>query len=386
MSKLLLKGLVADNPIGFMAACGTLSVVVRTEPAATLHWTDTEIGWRPVLELPQNLDATGLVTWLHEALYRDARNIEARRIALHKAEEKAKTVKNDAKKDYKKAKDALPKALPKDEREKRLAPYEAAVTDTSRIYAEKLAALRTVAADVAVEPGQTIKHIGVTPFRAYTLRGYNEASCQDRYLADYMTAYGSEVFGQPGALEVEPTTALDKARGIGKVYLLGSIDKIMCSITPARLHAALFEEWDYMDKGLQSRWDPQDITLEAHEDNERRSTVVKSGKRITVLAGNTMHGVSLLAFCSLPLFPTAVRGRRLATTATAQTRNTIYMTWPVWCYPVSLDVLRSLLTLDELHNLVVAHDKLVPRGITAVYRSEHLHLGKYDYLGYGYAV
>lgn len=58
-----LKALRASDPLGFLAALGTLRVVARTCPAATLRWTQ-EGEWRPVLAVPEDVDVV-------DALWRD---------------------------------------------------------------------------------------------------------------------------------------------------------------------------------------------------------------------------------------------------------------------------------------------------------------------------
>ena len=54
-----------------------------------------------------------------------------------------------------------------------------------------------------------------------------------------------------------------------------------------------------------------------------------------------------------------------------------FWTWPLWNIPLSLEVVRSALSLSELVTLEQDRANLLRRGIVAVYRSQRLTVGKF---------
>jgi len=63
-----LVGLDGANPLGFLAALGTLHTAADIWDDPALHWTVQEGGWVPVLSLPKAIDAKALAEVLHNAL------------------------------------------------------------------------------------------------------------------------------------------------------------------------------------------------------------------------------------------------------------------------------------------------------------------------------
>jgi len=74
MTDFLLQGLDGGNPLGFLAAIGTLRTasVAGTEGKPTLHWEQSEGGWRPLIRLPE---AAEEAEWL-ESLNRVLQSME----------------------------------------------------------------------------------------------------------------------------------------------------------------------------------------------------------------------------------------------------------------------------------------------------------------------
>jgi hypothetical protein len=127
---------------------------------------------------------------------------------------------------------------------------------------------------------------------------------------------------------------------------------------------ALFGPWRYEDPQHSLGWDPSTERLHALR---ARSPTKESSEGVTAAVW--------LAFEALPLFPCFLSGGGLVTTG-FQTRGvtwrerTTSLTWPLWCDPVSLDTLRSLLSLPELAEEKPPSRPLRARGIEAAFRSE----------------
>jgi hypothetical protein len=81
-----------------------------------------------------------------------------------------------------------------------------------------------------------------------------------------------------------------------------------------------------------------------------------------------------LAFEALPLFPCFLSEGRLATTGFhtrgARRERVTHFTWPLWKEPLTLDTVRSLLSLPELAEEEPPLPELQARGIEAVFRAE----------------
>jgi hypothetical protein len=129
-------------------------------------------------------------------------------------------------------------------------------------------------------------------------------------------------------------------------------------------HEALFGPWRYEDPQHSLGWDPSTERLHALR-----------AKSPTKEASEGVTAAVWLAFEALPLFPCFLCEGDLVTTGfhtRGETRwdRTTYLTWPVWSSFVSLDTLRSMLSLPELTEKEPPVRELRARGIEEVFRSE----------------
>lgn len=187
----------------------------------------------------------------------------------------------------------------------------------------------------------------------------------ERRLADFLAAFGSEIV-LDGDNFVD--TALRMVRSGDSAgqgfpqYALMIREQTDC----ASIHRSLFENWDYQDerridgtgKVFSLRWDPIEDSIYA-----LRWTA--PNKEIK----NTMVGANSLALESLQLLPTIPNGSPITTTMFSTHRKTLFFTWPIWSAPLSTDVIRSLLSLSELHVEHPNRDVLASRGIREAFRS-----------------
>jgi hypothetical protein len=212
-------------------------------------------------------------------------------------------------------------------------------------------------------------------------RAQHGASSLDRRLADFLAAFGSEVFFDPKDKErtFEATSFCMVRSGDSKGQGLPFYAVAIRNSTDLHaLRRALFEQWKYQDvvtqdreeKGYSMRWDPledQRYALRWHDPSGDKSKH----------ALKTMVGANALALEALTLFPTAPRPGGLATTGFLQLGRQEFFTWPIWKSPVSPEMIRSLLSLAELHEPIPPRRVLAARGIAEVYRCERVAPNKY---------
>ena len=187
---------------------------------------------------------------------------------------------------------------------------------------------------------------------------YESVSCSSRHFADFLVAFGSESLGDnldEGSLI--QNTEFCTLSAAGGQHFLGTMQELAKVTEPEQLHASLFAPWKRKDEKLSLRWDPQDV--------RRYALCRKNPSRDPQL---TERGANRLAFEALPLFPTAPRERRLKTTGFTGTS----ITWPIWEAPISMESVRSLLSLTELQENLPNRDSLKARGVVEVYRSRRI--------------
>jgi hypothetical protein len=82
-----------------------------------------------------------------------------------------------------------------------------------------------------------------------------------------------------------------------------------------------------------------------------------------------------LAYRGLQLLPCVPAGGGLATTGFAKHGGALDWSWPIWSEWLSLDPVRSLLSLAELQQDRPARDRLYARGVVEIYRSSRIQVG-----------
>jgi hypothetical protein len=155
--------------------------------------------------------------------------------------------------------------------------------------------------------------------------------------------------------------------GAGHQHFLKFFRELVSKTDVDHLHRALFLPWDYADegRGMNLRWDPLDDRRYALRWEDPSSDPVK-----------TMRGANRLAIEGLPLLPTMPTLDGLATTAFEGkgARKTRFI-WPIWTSPISIDVLRSLLTsVLSLKDGGVLATNL---GVVVLYTSARITTGKF---------
>jgi hypothetical protein len=211
-------------------------------------------------------------------------------------------------------------------------------------------------------------------FREFVQLAATVATTADRVAADFAAAFGCECIMTENA--DKPTiqdTALRTMAGAGHQHFLGFMRNVIRATQPEHLRKALFEPWRYDDPvtNLTLRWDPvDDVRYALRWRNPSGDPTRKS-------AGSVL-GANRLAIEGLPWFPTAPQANgRLATRGFRGHRSTnTFWTWPIWERPATADTVRSLLALRELQEDRPPRGSLKSRGISEVFRSQRLTIGK----------
>ncbi len=209
--------------------------------------------------------------------------------------------------------------------------------------------------------------INCEEFRQVAQSAYNEADITDRHYADFIAAFGCDSLPVSAKDSHIQDTALRTMSGAGHQHFIGSMRELVETTQPDHLRSSLFEVWQYTDLKPSLRWDPTD--------NRRHALRRKAPSGDPVL---TMRGANRLAVEALPLFPTAPRERRLHTTGFSLWRGKdVLFSWPIWQGALSIEVVRSLLSLAELQEHLPDRKRLLALGIVEVYRSQRITVDKH---------
>ena len=190
-------------------------------------------------------------------------------------------------------------------------------------------------------------------FRCVAQDAHDKATFTDRNYADFIAAFGCDSLSISEKDPKIQDTALRTMSGAGHQHFLGSMRELARSTEPDHLHRSLFAPWQYSDPKPSLRWDPVDDRRYALRWKEPANDPVQ-----------TMRGANRLAIEALPLLPTAPGERKLHTTGFSQRRGEgVLFSWPIWEGPLSIDVVRSVLSLAELQKLHPDRNSLLATGV-----------------------
>ncbi len=175
----------------------------------------------------------------------------------------------------------------------------------------------------------------VSAFRAFCLAARRKADCP---LHEFAAAWAGET-----APKVDKGNKVSFARKTrfdftaGKQAFIKMLRDLREAITPEDIRRTLFEGWRYSARATSMRWDPQD---------EKRQYAVQAvdptnGTRNPPLAD---AGANFLAVEAIPLFP-LVPDRKANQPGFVYAEKDNSFRWSLWYAPLSLDSIRSLLTL-----------------------------------------
>jgi hypothetical protein len=182
---------------------------------------------------------------------------------------------------------------------------------------------------------------------------------EQRQTADFLAAFGSELVAMRRRPETRPT-ALDMTSG--QQRFLRAVRALVHGMAaePAQAEQAVAEAlwgpWRYRDPVHALGWDPHRERLHAY-----------AAQKPTQSKARSVKAAVWLGFEALPLFPTAAVAHRLQTGGFNAQHDDF--SWPIWEVPLTLAVVRSVLSLAELVAAKPSAPSLQARGIIQVYRS-----------------
>ncbi len=355
-----LPALNGANPLGFLAALGTLVTARRAgEAEARLRWRRA-VTWVPVLEHISACNPGALSAMVAEALR--GRTVsdeeEKHRVETQRAFDAAKKTVEDKKreirtrglrgKDRTEAIEAEVRPLEPDRDQKRRQWLDALKKAVSR-------------PELAVGKHVDCNDVEYRDHAATFLEGSGQA---DREALDLLAAFGSDAcLEKSGRIVATPFCFI---KGSGQQYFLDTVRQLMELATLERVRQTLFESWEYRDEKLSMRWDP----IEA-----RRYALMDRDPTASGNESCTMWMANLLAYRALVLFPSAPRRGRLVTTAWDQAGENPTFTWPMWEQPAHPDTIRSILQLSELGTARPDRSILRARGVVAAFRASRIRVG-----------
>ena len=361
-----LSGLDGSNPLGFLAALGTLAEL-SADPSMTyrMSWGTMSGIWRPRLHTNSPLDASAVATRLAELLRlgtsegKEAEQLQEMLEATDKLQMQAKKALKEALDDIKKRK------LRGEERQQAIDnEVQPLITDYELKRADwlKLLELASPSPELALgkDPGATPDH-----FRLTAERISGQLSVLDRRCGDLLAAFGCEAVFDAKSNRVR-TTPFCFVTGSGWQYFLQNVRELLTRVDSTRLVQALFNSTPHADEKLSMRWDPIE---------DRRYAMMWSDPTSTGNEAKTNWALNLLAYRGLQLLPSVPLARGGATTGFLTRDNGPEWTWPIWSVPIGIDPLRSLLALSELQREQPNRNLLAARQVAEVYRSARLQVG-----------
>jgi CRISPR-associated endonuclease/helicase Cas3 len=363
---LQLTGVDGANPLGFLTALGTISVLDRLGyPDVRLRWR-RHVTWQPELIEGPTSDPAELAALIADGLRGQAVSDEAeeRRKEAQEKYDRARKVQKDKEKEIK------DRRLRGKERQKAMdEEVRPLQEEAGKLEAEWRAVLRKAVPRPELALG---RHIDCTAdeYRNQARSLLADAGTSRRESLNLLAAFASDACRSEkpdkrnkGVVAATPFCFI---AGSGHQYFLDFVRQLLERVNPSRVHSTLFEPWRYDDPGLSMRWDPIETRRYALMD---RDPTASDNKPHTVWMAN------LLAYRALVLFPSAPQARSLSTVGWTEINGAQYLTWPLWAHPATQDTIRSLLLLCELYADRPDRLSLRERGISEVFRSRRIKVG-----------
>jgi len=206
--------------------------------------------------------------------------------------------------------------------------------------------------------------LSCSDFGGHMREAATAATLAQRETADFLSAFGSDIYGAGSKKELMSDTEFGTMSGAGHQHFLGFMTELAIATDSGHLLRALFQAWDYADGRPSLRWDSADYRPHALR------AVDPSGDPI-----KTMRGANRLAVEALPLFPTVPQARRIRTVAFKDDQAGTEITWPIWDDRLELGAVTLLLAASEVQNSV-GREALRP-GIAQIFRARRFTEGKY---------
>ncbi len=333
-----LTGLDGTNPLGFLAAVGTLASLVRSgESEARLGWGRRHT-WIPFLETVLAADEEALVETIAGGLRGEAVSQEAERRRRSIREQR---------RDRREAAEAELRDV---------APLEAALRELGR---EHFRIRRNAVPRGELALGDRVKDATVEEYRELAQALLERSDCHDRDAVDHLAALGTDAcVGDDNRLEATP---FEFTPGSGHQYFLRDVRQLVRKVTGDRIRAVLWSSWTYRDEGLSLRWDPLEDRRYALLDGDPSDSRARS-----------VWMANLLAYRALAVYPVVASRRGLAVPGWARSGNLWTFTWPLWEDALGLEAVRTVIGLSALTAESLDVATLRARGVAAVYRATRI--------------
>jgi CRISPR-associated endonuclease/helicase Cas3 len=355
---LVLTGLDGGNPLGFLAALGTLLVLRQNAyPQARLSWRRTAI-WQPVLTGVPPTERSALCGAIAAALcgHPVSGDAEGKRLAAQKDFDVAKKALRDRRDEIKKR--GLRGKDRKAAVEAELAPLEQEAHQKRGVW---LDALKDAISSPELALGKQIDCTS-DEYREYATTFLEDSGVAGRAPLDLLAAFASDAsLEKSGRVAATPFCFIT---GSGHQCFLDTVRQLMKEVTAERVRSVLFDPWTYSDEKLSLRWDPIEDRRYALMD---RNPTASDNKSRTVWMGN------LLAYRALALFTSAPGRRGLETTGWSGSGE--FFTWPIWEHPTGPDTIRSQMLLPDLGAEIPDRSVLRALGLMTIFRCRRIKVG-----------
>ena len=155
-------------------------------------------------------------------------------------------------------------------------------------------------------------------------------------------------------------------------YLLGNIRSVLARASAVHFARTLFAPWDYSDAldNQSLHWEPTEDRRHAYQWH------MPSGDPTRKRRGG-MLGANRLAVEAWPLFPLLPNGLKPTTRGFRGTGMfDTFWTWPLWSTPLIPDGVASILSHPELQKDEMRSDVVRGFGVSGVFRSQRILVGK----------
>jgi len=203
--------------------------------------------------------------------------------------------------------------------------------------------------------------------RAEALSAASVATVHNRDRVDLIAALGVDCFTDDNGNFKDTALRMVRAGDAAGQGLLAYGKRILEVTTSDEIQSATTEAWRYDDKQCALRWDPA----------EDRGYAFQWGNPSDDGA-QSVRGANCLALAALSLLPTVPFKGRVETTAFGlKAMKKSSFTWPIWGGKLTLNSVRSALSLKCLQEAEPLRTELASRGIVASYRCDRVMTSTY---------
>ena len=360
-----LPALDGANPLGFLAALGTLTVLAETDPTLKLGW-HARARWVPFLVSSKPLEEKEILQRLVIRLRGqevDEEKEASRKIAQERYDEAKKALKDSIDR-FKKL--GLRGKERDEAREREIGPHDKALRSTRTAL---LGALKEAVPSPELALGQR-PDCTIEEFRETARTMLGESRSSTRTAVDLLASFGAEV-SNDAEQRIAPTLFCF-ITGSGHQWFLDTARELMSRTTESKLREALFHPWGYADEKLTMRWDPLDDRRYALMDKDPTASDNKS---------TTVWMANLLAYVALANFPCAATSHGPETSGWLRTKDAIVFTWPVWSSSLTHSAIRSLLShqalaaCDDAASTKQSRVELLAHGVAAIFSARRIQVG-----------